>query len=137
MPDSTFSFEIVTPEKVLLSEDIESAELPGTQGEFQVLPGHTPFLTGLRIGPVTLMKGAQKTFISISGGYCEVQPDKTTVIAHTAELAKNIDKTRAEEAEKRAQRRLSESENDDSIDEDRARLSLLRALNRLNTASMK
>ena len=137
MSDSSFFFEIVTPEKVLISDSFDSVELPGKQGEFQILPGHTPFMSGLTVGSVALMKGAQKTSACISGGYCEVLQDKTTVIVHTAELANDIDAARAEDAEKRARKRLSELKTDDSIDEERAKLSLMRAMNRLSTAKMK
>ncbi|MFC1573822.1 F0F1 ATP synthase subunit epsilon [Candidatus Latescibacterota bacterium] len=137
MSDSSFFFEIVTPEKVLISDSFDSVELPGKQGEFQILSGHTPFMSGLTVGSVTLMKGAQKTCASISGGYCEVMQDKTTVLVHTAELAEDIDVARAEDSEKRARKRLSELKTDTSIDEERAKLSLMRALSRLNTAKMK
>ncbi len=137
MSDSSFFFEIVTPEKILISDSFDSVELPGKHGEFQILPGHTPFMSGLTIGSVTLLKGAHKTYASISGGYCEVLQDKTTVIVHTAELADDIDAVRAEEAEKRARKRLSEVKTDTSIDEERAKLSLMRALCRLNTANIK
>ena len=137
MSDSSFFFEIVTPEKILISDSIDSVELPGKLGEFQILPGHTPFMSGLTVGSVTLMKGAQKTYASISGGYCEVLQEKTTVLVHTAELADDIDTARAEEAEKRAKKRLDDVKSNESIDEERAKLSLMRALNRLHTAKMK
>ena len=137
MSESTFFIEIVTPEKVVASDDFESAELPGTHGEFQVLSGHTPFLTDLKIGAVTLTKGTKKTILSITGGYCEVLPEKTTVIAHTAEHAKEIDRERAEAAEKRARKRLDNIKTDSTIDEDRAKLSLFRAINRLSVAKLK
>ena len=137
MEDTRFHLEIITPEKILISEDVDSIELPGEQGEFQVLTGHTPFLTTLRIGPIIITKGVKKSFVSISGGYCEVLPNKTTILAHTAETADKIDKARAETARKRAEKRLEDAAKDMTIDEARAKLALLRALNRLNTTKMK
>ena len=133
MTDSTVHLEITTPEKVLISDDVYSVEAPGVTGEFQILAGHTPFLTGLKIGHVIYNKNGQRTHITISGGFCEAKDNKTVILAHTAENSSEIDKERAEEAKKRAEKRL-ESKNDSSIDEDRARLALLRALNRLETS---
>ena len=136
MAEKTFHLEIITPEKVLVSEDIDSLEAHGIEGEFQILADHTPFLTGLTIGTVIYSKSGQKTFVSISGGFCEVMPQKSVILAHTAELSNEIDSSRAEEAHDRAQKRL-ESSHDPSNDMERARLGLLRALNRLRVAYMK
>ncbi|MCE5251876.1 F0F1 ATP synthase subunit epsilon [bacterium] len=137
MAEDKFHLEIITPERVLVSDDIDSAELPGAEGEFQVLGGHTPFLTGLGIGPVVITKGVKKSFVSISGGYCEVLPFKTTILAQTAETADKIDRARAEAAKKRAEKRLEDAARDTSIDEDRARLALMRAINRLSITKIK
>ena len=135
MPKHTFNLEIITPEKVLVSEEIDSFEAPGVEGEFQVLSGHTPFLTGLTVGRITYSKSGKKTFVSISGGFCEVMPDRTAVLAHTAELSHEIDKTRAEEARDRTQKALES--NDTSIDKELAEKAFRRALNRLKVAEMK
>ena len=135
MAESTFHLEIVTPEKILVSEDVDSFETTGTQGEFQILGGHTPFLTDLKIGHVIYTLSGQRTYISISGGFCEVKENRAVIIAHTAENASEIDMSRSEEAKKRAQTRL-ESKDDHNIDEERARLALLRALNRLRVAEL-
>ena len=124
------NFEIITPEKILISEDVDTFEAPGVEGEFQIMEGHTPFLTGLNTGHIIFAKNGKKTYISISGGFCEVKKDKAVILANTAEKASEIDKTRAEEAKKRAEVRL-EAKDDPSIDEERARLALLRAINRL------
>ena len=128
-------FEIITPEKILISEDIDTFEAPGVTGEFQILDGHTPFLTGLKIGHVNFTKNGNKTYISITGGFCEIKQDKVVILAHTAEKASEIDKARANEAKKRAEVRL-EAKDNPSIDEERARLALLRAINRLKLVEM-
>ena len=123
-------FEIITPEKILISEDVDTFEAPGVEGEFQIMEGHTPFLTGLNTGHIIFTKNGKKTYISISGGFCEVKKDKAVILANTAEKASEIDKARAEEAKQRAEARLK-AKDDPSIDEERAKLALLRAINRL------
>ena len=135
MADNLFHIEIITPEKVLISDDIDSFEAPGVAGEFQILADHTPFLTALTVGPITFSKSGKKTFISISGGFCEVQPNKTVILAQTAEISSDIDTARAQAARDRAQQRI-ETPHDKSIDIDRAQASLARAINRLNVATM-
>ena len=139
MSDNLFHLEIITPEKVLVTEDIDSIEAPGVDGEFQILAGHTPFLTGLTTGPVILHKSGKKTFVSISGGFCEIQPKKTIILAHTAELSHEIDKARAGAAQKRAQALLESKDkpSPDDIDIERAQAALCRALNPLKIADMK
>jgi len=139
MSDNLFHLEIITPEKVLISEDIDSIEAPGVDGEFQILAGHTPFLTGLTTGPVIFHESGKRTLVSISGGFCEIQPRKTIILAHTAELSHEIDKARAEEAQKRAQTRLESIDKSysDDIDIERAQAALYRAVNRLKVAEMK
>ena len=136
MADLTFHIEIITPEKVLVSENIDYFEASGIDGDFQILAEHTPFLTGLSIGQLIFSKTGKKTYVSISGGFCEVMPQKTVILAHTAELSYELDKTRAEEARDRAQKRLELPE-DSSVDTERANAALLRALNRLKVAGMK
>jgi len=124
--------EIITPEKVLYSEDIDGFEAPGIDGEFQILSGHTPFLTNLRIGHVTVETEGVKTVMPISGGFCEIKNNRAVILAHTAEKVKDINRHRAESAKERAEKRLNEVKSNANIDEERARLALLRALNRLN-----
>ena len=97
--------------------------------------GHTPLLTALDIGHVVYDKGGKRTVICISGGFCEVAPDHILILARTAETLEMIDRARAEAARNRAQKRLEEK-GAVSIDEERARLALLRALNRLGAVDM-
>jgi len=134
MAETTLHLEIITPEKVLISEEIDSVVVPGVSGEFQVLAEHTPFLTALKIGPVIISKEGKKKNISISGGFCEVMPEKTVIIAQTAERAEDIDSERAKAARERAQERLDSNNAD--IDTERATAALMRALNRLEVAGM-
>ena len=131
-----FLLDIVTPGKVLISQEVESVELPGKEGEFQILSGHTPFITNLRIGPVIVKDGVEKRYFSISGGICEVLPNRTSIVAQTGEIDQEINTQRAEEALERAKQRIENSKMDPSIDLDRATLALERAMNRLKVSGM-
>ncbi len=135
MAEQAYHIEIITPGKVLFSDDVDTVEAPGEMGEFQVYPEHTPFLSGLATGSVILSREGKKTFVSISGGFCEVQPEKTVILAQTAEMANDIDVARAQAAKTRAEERLEAPVKED-VDEERAKAALARALNRLNTADM-
>ena len=136
MADKRFLLEIVTPDKVLVSEKVDSVTIPGTQGEFQVYAGHTPFLTDLAVGRVFFDTGGKRIYICISGGFCEVTPNRTLILARTAETPGMIDKARAQAARDRASNRLA-TKDTGYIDEARARLALLRSLNRLGIAEMR
>ena len=127
----TFQLEIVTPEKTVYSGEVESVRAPGTEGGFGVLAGHHPMLASLRIGEMVFSEQEQgPQSVAISGGFAEVQRDRVTVLAETAEFAQEIDVTRAEVARDRARERLARKR-DQQIDEARARLALVRAINRL------
>ena len=127
----TFQLEIVTPEKTVYSGDVESVQAPGTEGGFGVLAGHHPMLAALAIGQMVFSEQEQgPQSVAISGGFAEVQRDRVTVLAETAEFAQEIDVTRAEVARDRARERLARKR-DRQIDEARARLALVRAINRL------
>ena len=94
--------EIVTPEKALIKEWVDEVTAPGTEGEFGVLPGHTPFLTTLKIGEISYKKGNATKYLAVSWGYAEVGPSQVTILAEAAEIAEEIDTKRAEEARARA-----------------------------------
>jgi len=83
--------EVVTPERQLLSEEVEEVRLPGTLGEMGVLPGHTPLLTSLGTGPLTYTAGRQQAVLAVQGGFAEVLPDRVTVLATVAERPAEID----------------------------------------------
>ena len=129
----TFQLEIVTPEKTVYSGEVERLQAPGTEGGFGVLAGHHPMLAALAIGQMVFSEQEQgPQSVAISGGFAEVQRDRVTVLAETAEFAQEIDVTRAEVARDRARERLARKR-DQQIDEARARLALVRAINRLRT----
>jgi F-type H+-transporting ATPase subunit epsilon len=125
--------EIVTPDKLLVQEPVDEVEIPGTEGYFGVLPGHTPLLASLAVGELWYRKGQEKTFLSIAFGFAEVLPDRVTILAQLAERAEDIDISRAEEARKRAETRLSQPKSE--IDYERARVALIKSVARLQVAS--
>ncbi|MEK6590197.1 MAG: F0F1 ATP synthase subunit epsilon [Nitrospinota bacterium] len=102
--------EIVTPERLLIKEWVDSVTAPGVEGEFGVLPGHTPFLTTLKIGEISYTKDNVTKYIAVSWGYAEVGPSNVTILTETAETAEEIDMKRAEEARIKALGVLSKSE---------------------------
>jgi len=129
----TSKLDIVTPEKVAFSEDIELLEATAIDGNIGILPGHAPLVTALEIGVLKVVKGDEDIFISISEGFMEVKPQQINVIVRTAELPQEIDVERAESAKKRAEERL-DKEVDEKIDEARARAALERAVSRIRVA---
>ncbi len=107
-------------------------EVPGTEGYFGVLPGHTPMLAALAVGEMWYRKGPEKTYLSLAYGFAEVLPDRVTILAHLAERAEDIDPVRAEEARKRAEARLANARD---VDYERARSALMKSLARLQVSS--
>ena len=103
--------EIVTPERRLLSEEVEMVTLPGSAGQMGVLRGHEPLLSTLDIGEIILHRpGGETQHIAVHGGVVEVRPNKVTVLADLAEEAENIDVERAEAARRQAQESLESRE---------------------------
>ena len=127
--------EIVTPEKIVVSEEAQIVASPGSLGEFGVLTGHTPFMTTLKIGSVhyTDANGMER-YVFVSGGFAEALPDKVTILAESAERRSDIDIDRADTARERAEQRLAEDRSRDNIDFERARIALERAVQRIKLA---
>ena len=130
---TSIELQIISPERLLVREQVDEVEIPGSEGYFGVLPGHTPLLADLAVGELWYRQGQEKTYIAIAYGFVEVLPDRVTVLARLAEKAEEIDIKRAEEAKRRAEERLREYTKD--IDYDRARLALMKSLARLQVAS--
>jgi F-type H+-transporting ATPase subunit epsilon len=130
---TSIELQIVTPDRLLVREQVDEVEIPGSEGYFGVLPGHTPMLASLAVGELWYRKGQEKTYLAIAFGFAEVLPDRVTILAQLAERAEDIDVTRAEEAKKRAETRLTQAKAD--IDYERARAALTKSLARLQVAS--
>ena len=105
---STIRLELVTPERLLLSEDVDEVVSPGYEGEFGVLPGHTQYLAILNIGMLRYRSGNETRKIALGGGFAEVTPERVVVMADTAERAEEIDIERARRARERAEAALKE-----------------------------
>ena len=129
---ASLHIEVVTPDKRLLSEDVDYVSLPGFEGEFGVLPGHIPYVSALRTGILAYVKGDVRERVFISGGFAEVVDNVVTVLADSAERAEDIDVARAERARERAERHLHHEYPGEEEDMGRAHAALQRAVMRLN-----
>lgn len=127
------TLEIVTPDRSILCEQVDEVEIPGAEGYFGVLPGHTPLLASLKVGELWYRKGNELSFLSIAFGFAEVLPDRVTILAGIAERAEEIDIERAEQEKRRAEEMLSKPTV--AADFERARISLLKAMVRLQVAT--
>ena len=134
MSDKTFKLEIITPDRVVLSDKgVISVVAPGVQGYLGVLANHAPLMTELAIGELDYRKSdGTRDEIALAGGFMEVQENTVTVLADIAELRDEIDLERAERSRQRAEERLAS--HDSSVDVERARIALLKALNRHRVA---
>jgi F-type H+-transporting ATPase subunit epsilon len=132
MPD-TFQLEIVTPEKLVVKEAVEEAQIPGLDGYLGILPGHAPLLTELGVGVITYRAGGTTQTLSVAWGFAEVLQDKVTILAETVERPEEIDVARAQQAKERAEQLLKS--NDPDLDYDRAQDDLRRAETRLKVAT--
>ncbi len=122
--------EIVTPDRLVVSSDVEYVAAPGVLGEFGVLPGHVPFLSALGVGNLHYNLGGKTYYVFVSGGFAEVSGDKVTVLAEVAERAEEIDVERARRAEERARARITKQQ--EAVDNARAAAALQRAIARMS-----
>jgi F-type H+-transporting ATPase subunit epsilon len=128
------TLEIVTPDHSVAHDLVDEVEIPGADGYFGVLPGHTPLLAALQVGQLWYRKGGERFYLSIAFGFAEVLPDHVTVLAQIAERAEEIDVARAEAEKRRAEERMSKrAVNLDDLE--MARISMLKALVRLQVAT--
>jgi F-type H+-transporting ATPase subunit epsilon len=133
---TSLTLEIVTPEAALVTVNVDEVEIPGTEGYFGVLPGHTPLLSTLAIGEMWYRKGNDRFYLSVVGGFAEVLPDKVTILAQIAERAEDIDIARAERAKQRAEERLAAARTPQAqMDFERARIAMMKSLIRLQVAA--
>ena len=129
--------EVVTPEKIVVSEDAQIVASPGSLGEFGVLVGHTPFLTTLKTGIIRYTDaGGTEKYVFVSGGFAEALPEKVTILAESAERREDIDPERAKAAMERAEKRLAEDRSREDIDFARAKAALERALVRIRLTEL-
>ena len=131
------TLEIVTPEKALVRAEVDEVQLPGSEGYFGVLPGHTPLLATLQVGELWYRIGADKHYLAIAFGFVEVLSERVTVLASIAERPEDIDVARAEAAKRRAEERLAKPVTTPRTDLDfeRARIAMAKSLIRLQVAT--
>jgi F-type H+-transporting ATPase subunit epsilon len=117
MPD-TFQLEIVTPEKLVVKDNAEEAQIPAITGYIGVLPGHAPLITELGAGEISYRSGGQVHRFATAWGFAEVLPDKVTVLAETVERADEIDVARAKQALTQAEDALKEAQSEEEVTKD-------------------
>lgn len=125
----TITLEIVTPDKMVLKEEVDYVGAPGINGEFGVLPNHIPFLSALGIGSLYYKLNGKKYYVFVAGGFAEVSPAKVTVLAEVAERAEDIDLERARRAQDRAEQRTKQQQ--EKLDHAAVQAALARALHRM------
>ncbi len=126
--------QVVTPERRVVSETVDSVSLPGREGRLGILPGHAPLVSELSAGVLSYGRGDSEEHLAVSSGFVEVLPGRVIVLARTAERSEEIDAERAELAKERAQRRLHGIPGED-VDIERAQAALSRALARLHAVA--
>ena len=128
--------EIVTPERLAFSEEVDMVLVPGVEGELGILPHHTPLVSLLGVGELKIRKGGDEESFAIAGGFLQVRPDKVVVMAETAEIGSDIDLERAKQARAEAEKAL-ESGYVEGADLSAARAELQRALVRIRVAERR
>jgi|WetSurMetagenome_2_1015567.scaffolds.fasta_scaffold22696_2 F-type H+-transporting ATPase subunit epsilon len=126
--------EVVTPAKVLTSQEVDMVIAPGAEGEFGVLPGHINFLSGIVPGELRYDDGGKRSHMFVSSGFAEVSADKVSVLVDSAEKATDIDLNRAQRAMERAKERLAKDRTSEEIDFLRVEAALQRAITRIKVA---
>ena len=125
--------QVVTPERLLVHEEVHEAQIPGLNGYLGILPGHAPLLSELKMGALGYRKGNQWSYLAVFRGFVEVLPERVIVLAEVGERAEEIDVERAQEARQRAEERLKHP-GDPDVDWARAQVALERALIRVQVA---
>jgi len=129
----TLEIEIVTPERLVVREIVDEVQIPGKNGYLGILPGHAPLITELGVGQISYKKGGTTSYLAVAWGFAEVLPGKVTILAETAELAQEIDVSRAQRALETARSKMTEAASEQQSEA--ARNALARAESRLLAAS--
>lgn len=129
-----FSFQVISPERVVFEGDVEEVYAPGWEGEFGVLPGHAPYLVLLKVGEIRFRQDGKWTHAAISAGFCEVDYSSMKILAEACELSNEIDKERARLAKERAEQALKIEVKKEEASFLAHQTALERAINRLRVA---
>jgi F-type H+-transporting ATPase subunit epsilon len=103
----SLQLDVITPERRLLSEQVDAATVPGLGGELGILPGHTPLISQLKTGVLSYTRGGETRRLLVSGGFVEVNEDRVSVLADLAEFPEEVDAARARLERDEAERRLA------------------------------
>ncbi len=136
MAQERFRLEVVTPDRSLVSEEVDEITAPGVAGEFGVLPGHTPFLTALGVGALMYRVGGEEHFLAVRHGFAEITHDKVTVLAQEADLPSEIDLGQAEAEKVEAEQALQQLSHE-SKEYLEVQAKLERAMNRITVATRR
>ena len=134
MAEGKLLLEIVTPQGLVFSEEVDEVTASGSEGEFGILPGHVPFVTTLKVGILASKTGNATRYFFVNWGYAEAGAEKVLILADSAELSEEIDLERAKAAMKRAEERLKKAED---IDFHRAETALERAVTRIQLSELR
>jgi F-type H+-transporting ATPase subunit epsilon len=121
MLPTKLQLEIATPDRLVLSEDVDEVVLPSVEGSMGVLPGHAPLLARLDSGEVSYRVGNVRRYLAVSGGFAEVLRTRVYVLAETAERAEEIDVERARDSKRRAEEALKSTKDPQDLEEAEAR----------------
>jgi len=130
-----FPLEIVTPDRMFFSGEVDMVIARGIEGDLAVLKNRAPLVTPLKIGKIKIEIDNEERVAAVSSGYIKVTDEGTTIIVDSAEWPEEINIKRAEEAKERAEKRLKNRS--DGLDVARAEMALKRAINRLDVADLK
>ena len=132
MSPDKITLEIATPDRLVLSEEIDEVILPSIDGYMGVRPGHAPLLAALDVGEISYRRGSEERLLACSGGFAEVQGDSVSILAETAEPAEEIDVERAKQAQQRAAELMNADLSENEFK--RAEVSLKKAVSRLRVS---
>ena len=125
---ATFHFDIVSPERVIFSGEVDQVDVPGSEGDFGVLAGHAPLVALLRPGILTVFRGGEAQRIMVVGGFAEVNPDGLTVLADVAMPVDEVDPATIAAEIKDAEEDVADATSDAIRDKARQKLEQLRAV---------
>ena len=126
---ATFHFDLVSPEKLLFSGEVEQVDVPGSEGDFGVLAGHAPLVSLLRPGILTVHAGGGSERIVVLGGFVEVSADGLTVLADVATSVEDVDQAMIATHIENMEERVTQMQAGSELDRLVARLDHLRTLN--------
>ena len=126
--------EVITPEKVIVNEDVESVVATGSLGEFGIFLEHIPFLSVIIPGELRYTSSDKTDFLAVTSGFAEVSNNKVSVLVDAAEKPHDIDLERSHRAKERAMERLAKDRGTEDIDFERAEAALKRAIARIKVA---